>query len=558
MIKKLFLAIILIGNFTTSYSQIRPKIDTNLIQKGTSSTSEKKSSNNRSSAASVKNSSQQNKNSTKKRNNKVSTTNTRKSYSNKSSVDDVLNVSCSDLFFTAQSGKQTITIDTKGKDWYLKKGLSFGWVYLSIIGDQITVSVNPNTSSNLRNDFFVIKSGTIEKTVQIVQEAENKVTAKIEKINIIKDIDVNGEKGVAIRTTFVVSGMKNKQGEICCNFYDANGNNIIKSNGLKSKTYASYTPSYDSSRYTDFEIKESYRNLGLLNLQSQTLKAEIEIFDANSNSSSPRRLAISEQVNFSSSIIGFREPTTLKISGESKNKEINFPAEGGIQYCSVETNASNYEVESIPYWCSVKDKSRNGFYILSNKNYYRHNRYDWMKVKAGDKELKINIYQNAKSSWWKGRVKLGWNLLAFDMNPNMVSFRTGLRLRFGKYSDPFNLIIGGDYAAQMLREGDINEPHLTLLTHQANLNLNTRFNLIKCGKSKIYLGCEAEYGMPVGDSNYSEMIQDWSLSLSPQIGFNCKHFDIGAYWRKYLHDYTIGYYHQYGESRFGSYMIWYF
>jgi tetratricopeptide (TPR) repeat protein len=83
----------------------------------------------------------------------------------------------------------------------------------------------------------------------------------------------------------------------------------------------------------------------------------------------------------------------LKVSPEN----LNFSSSGGTQNIIVITNANTYDISYIPSWCSVRKYSI-FFVLICSSNLRNSARNDWIKVKAGDKELKISITQMANVS----------------------------------------------------------------------------------------------------------------------------------------------------------------
>ena len=76
------------------------------------------------------------------------------------------------------------------------------------------------------------------------------------------------------------------------------------------------------------------------------------------------------------------------------DNNIYFPASGGTQNVTVTANTGSYNVRLLPSWCSVV-KNYNGFVITCTTNLQNSARNDWFEVDAGDKEIRINIFQSA-------------------------------------------------------------------------------------------------------------------------------------------------------------------
>lgn len=89
------------------------------------------------------------------------------SYSNSSRLD----LSTDTLHFTNSSGSRSITVTTNGS-WSISVGAA-SWVHLSQSGNNLTVRIDQNYSSDSRTDYFKLKSGDKEKRVDIYQSGSS-------------------------------------------------------------------------------------------------------------------------------------------------------------------------------------------------------------------------------------------------------------------------------------------------------------------------------------------------------------------------------------------------
>lgn len=85
----------------------------------------------------------------------------------------------------------------------------------------------------------------------------------------------------------------------------------------------------------------------------------------------------------------------LTVGGQT-SQSYSFSDDGGDKTFYVSTNAENWETWGVPSWCSVTNKTSTSFKLKCERNYSEISRTDWMKVKAGDKEVRIDIKQEAK------------------------------------------------------------------------------------------------------------------------------------------------------------------
>lgn len=82
-----------------------------------------------------------------------------------------LNVSQTNHSFSSSGGFATVDIETNS-DWIVSVSPSF-WVHLNLSGDKLTIRVDGNSSSSPRTDYFNIKAGNVEKTINIYQDGEH-------------------------------------------------------------------------------------------------------------------------------------------------------------------------------------------------------------------------------------------------------------------------------------------------------------------------------------------------------------------------------------------------
>jgi TonB family protein len=75
-------------------------------------------------------------------------------------------------------------------------------------------------------------------------------------------------------------------------------------------------------------------------------------------------------------------------------ENLTFSAAGGTSQITVNTNASTWSVLLLPTWCTVSNKYSSSFSVTCAANTGEaHN--DYFKVKADDKEVRINVSQEA-------------------------------------------------------------------------------------------------------------------------------------------------------------------
>lgn len=122
-------------------------------------------------------------------------------------------------------------------------------------------------------------------------------SAKIRALSAEYDVVVNGQRGMNVKVTFDVSGMKGKTNQVALYFYYANGNRLEDTNGLYHTTdgqvssHVSYTPQWLNTTYTDLKIFIPYDEFHLTAGKYQ-LKTNAYVWNGNTV------LAKSDWLNF--------------------------------------------------------------------------------------------------------------------------------------------------------------------------------------------------------------------------------------------------------------------
>lgn len=311
-----------------------------------------------------------------------------------------LTVSSEYLSFSSSGGSQTITVNSSST-WKIGTK-TYDWGHLSTSGNTITLRVDANTATSSRTDYFTVKAGNLEKRINISQSGgpvSSSKNATIKSVSVSNNADVDGEKGLSVKVSFDVSGMKDHKGRVSCYFYDSNGNALVDKN---NRYFTTGTPSYvssgedikprfENSTYTEFEVKIPYSELHLSGTYSRTLRVDVIVWDYNSG--------VGKEVarKYGTEFTCVPNISYLKVDGSSADKSKYFSESGGREYYSVNTSASSYETWGIPSWCRIENKTSSGFTLVCERNTNRSSRNDFMKVKAAGNEVRINIEQAASS-----------------------------------------------------------------------------------------------------------------------------------------------------------------
>lgn len=204
-----------------------------------------------------------------------------------------LSVSPSSVTFDSNGGSKTFSVNSSGS-WRITTN-TYAWGHLAKNGNQLILRVDPNTSCNQRTDYFKIKAGNIEKTVNIIQsgKSSNSYNSNSARVsgnfrNIWVDYNVTdsyGNKGMRIHIKFDINGMLNRTGQVAAYFYYANGNPLKDTNDSyrtldgNVATHVNFTPNYENSTFNDLSIFMPSSELHLS--QTTSCYFTISIWDGN-------------------------------------------------------------------------------------------------------------------------------------------------------------------------------------------------------------------------------------------------------------------------------------
>ena len=215
---------------------------------------------------------------------------------------------------------------------------------------------------------------------------------------------------------------------------------------------------------------------------------------------------------------------------------------------SLSTYSSDYSMnEAMSYAKDDDTKALVKRYInkvKSDKAYYEHQR----KVAA-------------HKAWWKNRFMVGWNVFHLDYLDDIMGVGTGIKFRFGRWSDPVNLLFGAEYSYLMYLDSDADyywdDSAVLTVAHAVEVPVGLRFNLFKTGTySKFYIGCNAAFGFNFAEGEYFG-VNKQTLSIEPQVGFASKNLDFGIYYKKYLKDQGLFKYTNDYDQRIGCFLTWF-
>lgn len=101
-----------------------------------------------------------------------------------------------------------------------------------------------------------------------------------------------------------------------------------------------------------------------------------------------------EKIYETSFTVKKKEGTASYLTVDSKTAvSTSFSSSGGSETFYVKTDAGSWETWGVPSWCEITNKTATSFTIKCSYN-SGAKRTDWMKIKAGGKEVRIDITQN--------------------------------------------------------------------------------------------------------------------------------------------------------------------
>lgn len=122
--------------------------------------------------------------------------------------------------------------------------------------------------SSSRSDYMKITSGSQEVRIDITQDASaSRFSGNVENVWVDYDQWQNGKKGMLIHVKFTVDGMKGREGK-CVAYFKYEGGDFLKDYNNDYGTTGgqvccpdSFTPNYDSTRFSDFRLFMPYDEL---------------------------------------------------------------------------------------------------------------------------------------------------------------------------------------------------------------------------------------------------------------------------------------------------------
>lgn len=215
---------------------------------------------------------------------------------------------------------------------------------------------------------------------------------------------------------------------------------------------------------------------------------------------------------------------------------------------------------SLTQYSSDESKEEALLYAMDNETKEKV-RYYIKKVNEQRKHTEHIRLIRARKAWWKNRFMLGWNTFHIDYLDDICSVGTGIKFRFGRWSDAVNLIFGAEYAYNMYVKFDEplwDDESVYTVSHQTEIPVGLRFNLFHVGDNyKFYIGCNANWGFTLSEGeNFN--VNKRTFAIDPQIGIAGNNIDFGIYYKKYLGNKLLFQYSKEYDQRFGCFLTWFF
>ncbi|MCM1139042.1 MAG: BACON domain-containing protein [Muribaculum sp.] len=182
-----------------------------------------------------------------------------------------LRVSDDDIVMNASGGSEDITIYTDG-DWYIDVNVA-SWGHLTTYSNSVVLRLDANTTRSTRTDYFIIKSGSYTKRVNITQFGNTSPSGNITRVWVEHNVYYNGAKGMKIHASYDVENMKDKSVYMYTYFYYGDnstplknpyGNNLsMSSSGIAPYENTTFNDTWHFIPYTNLNMQPGYGSIDL-------------------------------------------------------------------------------------------------------------------------------------------------------------------------------------------------------------------------------------------------------------------------------------------------------
>ncbi|MDO5395703.1 MAG: BACON domain-containing protein [Bacteroidales bacterium] len=298
-----------------------------------------------------------------------------------------------DVSFSASGGSKTLTISTNKGTPYASSLPS--WITVSgSSSSHMTIYCSENTSTSSRSDWFNVNAGNKSVRVNVSQSAGREAHLTITGAsfgNTKKDGTIINDFGATLYASDIrylcpkltYNGPATSQTKtIYVKIFGPNG---VLELGSSSKDVGTYTYSQNITFYPGMSntVKISgWGNEKSSSYSSGTYRFEFYWDGSEQYSAS---LYLHKRAGESGYLTVDNKTSVSASFGASRSSETFY----------VQTDADSWSTWGVPSWCTITEKTSTSFKIVCDANTTSYPRSDYMKIKAGDKEVRIDITQAA-------------------------------------------------------------------------------------------------------------------------------------------------------------------
>jgi len=294
-----------------------------------------------------------------------------------------------DISFSSSGGSKTLTISTN--QGTPNASALPSWITVSnTSSSSITISCSNNNNSSARSDWFQINAGNKSVRVNVSQSA-----GRVAQLSITGASFGNRGKDNTIINSYGSALYASDIRYLSCRLsYNGPSSSesktiyvkVIKPNG--EMMTGSFSPSgYTYSQNITFETGDSktvwiggWGNEETSSYTSGTYKFEVYWGGSKQYTAS---VYLNKRAGESSYLTVDSKTSVSASFGASRSSETFY----------VSTDADSWTTWGVPSWCSITDKTSTSFKIVCDANTSSSSRSDYMKIKAGNKEVRIDITQ---------------------------------------------------------------------------------------------------------------------------------------------------------------------
>lgn len=196
-----------------------------------------------------------------------------------------LSINKSTLSFSAYGGTKVVTVSSN-IDWDVQSS-SGNMFTVARKNNDLTVKVSPNTSSNSRVDYLVVKSRSGNKSAKVELKQPGKPSANISKVWMEHNTTMYGDKGTKLHITFDADNVYQHELLVCVHLSEdgkpfalAKNNTYGIKDGQTTLQGGELSADHTHNAWSDYQLFIPYASLMIPNSKTElTLKAEVEIFD---------------------------------------------------------------------------------------------------------------------------------------------------------------------------------------------------------------------------------------------------------------------------------------